>query len=119
MKNSTRTAAVTTALGVFLVTGAPAALAQSVVDPYSQTEVLPIVLTKPAPAGKAPGAAVAPAARPAAPAAPAAVRGGSRAVTPSSLPFTGGEVVTAALAGVALTAAGAVLVAAGRRRQLA
>lgn len=95
MTRTTRLASAAGAACLLSVMAAPAALAQTTAD-YTgtgDTVVGGVVVT-------APGTS--------------AVR--SRTTSPSTLPFTGGEVVLIAAAGTAAVAAGAAMVVGGRRR---
>ena len=108
MRTTARLSVATAALGVLTVAGAPAALAQTAEYPGTtdtgtqDTGVLSGVTTR----GQAP----------AAPASPGRSTVTNGRTAPSSLPFTGGEVVLIAAAGAAAVAAGAGMVVGGRRR---
>jgi hypothetical protein len=93
MRRTAHLATVAATAGAFLVVAAPGALAQQVTDEYSG--VSPTVVSR----SSTP------------PVAPAPSR-----TSPSTLPFTGGEVVLLGGLGAGALAAGALLVAAGRRR---
>lgn len=95
MRHPVRLTSVVVATGTVLLAGAPAALAQEVSDPY--TGVLPTTLTRTT------GST------------PSGVLSGS-ASRPSTLPFTGAEIVLLAAGGAAAVAGGVALTAAGRRR---
>lgn len=97
MRNPLRVTAVTVATGAVLLVGAPAAVAQEVRDPY--TGVLPTTLTRTN-------------------GSPTGVLSGT-ANRPSTLPFTGGELVLLATAGASAVGGGVALAVAGRRRKAA
>jgi hypothetical protein len=94
MTRTTRLASAGAAACLLSVLAAPAALAQTTADypGRGDTAVGGVVVTAPGTAPTRTGAA------------------------PSTLPFTGGEVVLIAAAGAAAVAAGAAMVAGGRRR---
>jgi hypothetical protein len=94
MRVTARTSTVTGALALAAVLAAPAAaLAQSAeYNGGEDTAVQPTVLQR------------------------SDVRPASTTSTPSTLPFTGGEVVLIAVAGAAAVAAGTAMVVTGRRR---
>jgi hypothetical protein len=105
-----RPAAAAALITAGLLLGAPAASAQTVVDPYTGLEVASGVNTLPPTGGSSTVGA------PAVPAPPTTNR---PTVRPTTLPFTGGELVGVAAAGALATAVGIGFVAAGRRRQTA
>ena len=89
------------AVAAFSLGAAPAALAQQACDEYSGgCGGGGAVVQAPAENGEGAGAGTV----------------GTNSVTPSTLPFTGGEVVLLAAAGVGAVAVGALAVRAGRRR---
>lgn len=100
MRSATRISSVVAASCAAVLLGAPAALAQTVTDPYTGVKGETLTRTPPGSGVSATG-----------------VSSSGTGTSPSTLPFTGGELVLTAAAGAAAVGGGVLLVVSGRRRR--